>query len=207
MLWSLWLDYHMTIDDYQTTRQIPLTWEFNKNYVHRKLLFFLQKSGDSSAYLFLLKFSWFLTQIWGSCFTGICKHSTVFNSDLTLFDSVYQTLLQKLVKYLNWNFWIIGASAYIMNAIAFIYYVSFILYKIDNIVFMSTVFPGSKCWNKKFFLPRMKFIEYTPVQNILKYVSAGFGTLKLVSAIFCQIFIFSSKDRPSKTMKNVFYFI
>ena len=31
--------------------------------------------------------------------------------------------------------------------------------------------------------------------------------LKLVSAIFCQIFIFSSNDRPSKTMKNDFYFI
>ena len=28
--------------------------------------------------------------------------------------------------------------------------------------------------------------------------------LKLVSAIFYQNFIFSSSDRPSKTMKNVF---
>ena len=33
------------------------------------------------------------------------------------------------------------------------------------------------------------------------------ASLKLVSAIFYQIFIFSSNDRPSKTMKNVFYFI
>ena len=31
--------------------------------------------------------------------------------------------------------------------------------------------------------------------------------LKLVSAIFYQIFIFSSNDGPSKTMKNVFHFI
>ena len=31
--------------------------------------------------------------------------------------------------------------------------------------------------------------------------------LKLVSAISYQIFSFSSNDRPSKTMKNVFYFI
>ena len=31
--------------------------------------------------------------------------------------------------------------------------------------------------------------------------------LKLVSAIFHQISIFSSNERPSKTMKNVFYFI
>ena len=31
--------------------------------------------------------------------------------------------------------------------------------------------------------------------------------LKLVSAIFYQIFIFSPNDSPSKTIKNVFYFI
>ena len=31
--------------------------------------------------------------------------------------------------------------------------------------------------------------------------------LKLVSAIFYQTFIFSSNDRPSKIMKNVFYFL
>ena len=31
--------------------------------------------------------------------------------------------------------------------------------------------------------------------------------LKLVSAVFYQIFIFSPSDSPSKTMKNVFYFI
>ena len=34
-----------------------------------------------------------------------------------------------------------------------------------------------------------------------------FVKLKLVSAIFYQFFIFSSNNRPSKTMKNVFYFI
>ena len=32
-------------------------------------------------------------------------------------------------------------------------------------------------------------------------------TLKLVSAIFYEIFIFSPNDSPSKTIKNVFYFI
>ena len=31
--------------------------------------------------------------------------------------------------------------------------------------------------------------------------------LKLVSAIFYEIFIFSPNDSPSKTIKNVFYFI
>ena len=33
------------------------------------------------------------------------------------------------------------------------------------------------------------------------------STLKLVSAIFYEIFIFSPNDSPSKTVKNVFYFI
>ena len=32
-------------------------------------------------------------------------------------------------------------------------------------------------------------------------------SLKLVSAIFYQIFIFSANDNPSKTVKSVFYFI
>ena len=31
--------------------------------------------------------------------------------------------------------------------------------------------------------------------------------LKFVSAIFCQFFYFSPNNSPSKTMKNVFYFI
>ena len=39
----------------------------------------------------------------------------------------------------------------------------------------------------------------------LRYYLNNF--LKLVSAIFYQIFIFSPNDSPLKTMKNVFYFI
>ena len=35
----------------------------------------------------------------------------------------------------------------------------------------------------------------------------GLWPLKLVSAIFYQLFIFSPNDSPSKTVKNVFYFI
>ena len=35
----------------------------------------------------------------------------------------------------------------------------------------------------------------------------SFYSLELVSAIFYQIFIFSPKDSPLKTMKNVFYSI
>ena len=35
----------------------------------------------------------------------------------------------------------------------------------------------------------------------------GAQFLKLVSAIFYKSFIFSLNDSPSKTMKNVFYFI
>ena len=34
----------------------------------------------------------------------------------------------------------------------------------------------------------------------------GWLYLKLVSAIFYQIFIFSPNDKPLKTMKNAFYF-
>ena len=33
------------------------------------------------------------------------------------------------------------------------------------------------------------------------------NALKLVSAVFCQIFIFSPNDSPPKTMKSAFYFI
>ena len=40
------------------------------------------------------------------------------------------------------------------------------------------------------------------VQNALEYI-----LLKLVSVIFYQCFYFSPNDSPSKTMKNVFYFI
>ena len=39
------------------------------------------------------------------------------------------------------------------------------------------------------------------------YQEISFVHLKLVSAIFYQIFIFSPYDSPLKTMKNVFYFI
>ena len=39
------------------------------------------------------------------------------------------------------------------------------------------------------------------------YEDLGLESLRLVSTIFYQIFIFSSNDSPSKTMKNVFYFI
>ena len=42
--------------------------------------------------------------------------------------------------------------------------------------------------------------------SITEMFELNFGILKLVSAIFYQIFIFPN-DSPSKTMKNVFYFI
>ena len=44
------------------------------------------------------------------------------------------------------------------------------------------------------------------IVKLYKY-GVSSSALKLVSAIFYQIFIFSPKDSPSKTMKNVFYFI
>ena len=40
-----------------------------------------------------------------------------------------------------------------------------------------------------------------------KKISSKCAALKIVSAIFYEIFIFSRNDSPSKTMKNVFYFI
>ena len=50
---------------------------------------------------------------------------------------------------------------------------------------------------------------FTYVSNKAKAFEAGsiFRDLKLVSAIFYQIFIFSPHDSPSKAMKSVFYLI
>ena len=38
-------------------------------------------------------------------------------------------------------------------------------------------------------------------------IIGNYTNLRLVSAVFYQIFVFSSTDSPSKTMKNVFYFV
>ena len=46
-----------------------------------------------------------------------------------------------------------------------------------------------------------------PLLTLTKLMPAGSLRLKLVSAVFCQIFIFSPNDSPSKTLKNIFYFI
>ena len=55
---------------------------------------------------------------------------------------------------------------------------------------------------KDFFLRQSSNLNKLPsLQVDLK------TTLKLVSAIFYQIFIFSPNYSPLKTMKNVFYFI
>ena len=40
----------------------------------------------------------------------------------------------------------------------------------------------------------------------MKYVGLWFELLKLVSAVFYQVFTFSPNDSPSKTIKNVFLF-
>ena len=53
------------------------------------------------------------------------------------------------------------------------------------------------------FLPGISLITYLILQTQPKQ---GFA-LKLVSAIFYEIFIFSPNYSPSKTIKNVFYFI
>ena len=50
------------------------------------------------------------------------------------------------------------------------------------------------------FSPKLDWGTY--IISIAKTASKKIGTLKLVSAIFYQCFIFSSSHRPSKTMKN-----
>ena len=48
--------------------------------------------------------------------------------------------------------------------------------------------------------------KFTGIDNII-VSDCSSNCLKLVSAIFYRIFIFSPNDSPLKTMKNVFYFI
>ena len=57
----------------------------------------------------------------------------------------------------------------------------------------------------QFFRQKTWFLENN--RALSKYLYGVSHYLKLVSAIFYQIFIFPSSDRPSKSMKNVFYFI
>ena len=77
-------------------------------------------------------------------------------------------------------------------------------------------FQRGLCWELLFF----KFFNDLPngIESIRKIFADDtslfskvkdptFSELKFVSAIFYQIFIFSPNDSPSKTMKNVFYFI
>ena len=49
--------------------------------------------------------------------------------------------------------------------------------------------------------------EGLPFALDLSLENSADSYLKLVSAIFYQIFIFSPDDSPLKTMKNIFYFI
>ena len=59
----------------------------------------------------------------------------------------------------------------------------------------------------KMFKFQITFACYVSFCLLCKFIKGNFNFLKLMSAIFYQIFIFSSSDRSSKTMKNVFYFI
>ena len=47
----------------------------------------------------------------------------------------------------------------------------------------------------------------TILDDCFSKAAAMIFILKLVSAIFYEIFIFSPNDSPSNTIKNVFYFI
>ena len=63
-----------------------------------------------------------------------------------------------------------------------------------------------KLWLSCFPVNFAKFPR-TPILTERLWTASEKACLKLVSAIFFQIFIFSPNNRPSKTMKNVFYFI
>ena len=60
---------------------------------------------------------------------------------------------------------------------------------------------SSKGWNKK------EGNGHKDFKRTGSKLSQGVGALKLVSADFCDIFIFSANDSPSKVMKNAFYFL
>ena len=69
-------------------------------------------------------------------------------------------------------------------------------------------------WNlneHQYCLTSTKSVIFLIDRNCSWFQSLAFDnkleSLKLVSATFNKISIFSSNDRPSKTMKNVFYFI
>ena len=55
-------------------------------------------------------------------------------------------------------------------------------------------------WTEKLFFSIYDIMNH-------KIAIRNYYPLKLVSAIFYQIFIFSPNDSPSKSMKNIFYLI
>ena len=61
--------------------------------------------------------------------------------------------------------------------------------------------PGNKEQNNVICI----YLQFAFINLISSFIFHVY--LKLVSAIFLEIFIFSSNDSPSKTIKNVFYFI
>ena len=71
------------------------------------------------------------------------------------------------------------------------------------------IFPDIKSQNLNFSKFSSKFCHFTSCQFLLQYYSK-FSTKSsdfFFKACICYFFIFSPNDRPSKTMKNVFYFI
>ena len=67
---------------------------------------------------------------------------------------------------------------------------------------------NSKSWGKELRKKNFaKFFLCVKFQKLYNRSITDMASLKLVSAIFYQIFIFSPYDSPSETVKNVFYFI
>ena len=72
--------------------------------------------------------------------------------------------------------------------------------KIKNVNFIKS---AKTCDGAK----RKRHTIFFVLRPILFKLLPIYSQLKLVSAVFYQIFIFSPNDRPSKTMKSVFYFV
>ena len=74
-------------------------------------------------------------------------------------------------------------------------------FNIRHNLFKYSFFPSPVIeWNK--LVSRLR-----KVKSFTDFKKKLTASLKLVSAIFYQFFIFSPNDNPPKTMKNVFYFI
>ena len=77
----------------------------------------------------------------------------------------------------------------------------------SDIKFSSSFFPFDGWIFVSYFFAQVFSTSYLLLGYSAFFKYQCLTILKLVSTVFYQVFIFSSNDWPSKTMKNVFYFI